>query len=143
MANNGKWLEQAVDKALKAFQAEKPSFYHRFYDTTSAGGFLPAQPGDYFWLLPNTPAILLEVKSTEKSAPLRSLIKPGQGGKHRLWHRSGHRSAFIYGDKVSGLLEWYWGEAVLSTGTGELAPGWRGELQHMRDMFYDISISTQ
>lgn len=113
MANNGKWLEKLIEKGLKDFQEAQPSFYHRFYDSAAAGSFLPTQPGDYLWLIPNFPAILLEVKSTEKSAPLKSLIKPAQFGKHRLWMRAGHLSAFIYGDSSTGALRWHWGRNLL------------------------------
>lgn len=113
MANNGKWLEKLVEKGLKEFQEAQPSFYHRFYDSAAAGGFLPTQPGDYLWLVPSSPAILLEVKSTEKSAPLKSLIKPAQVGKHKLWMRAGHLSAFIYGDSCTDILRWHWGSYVL------------------------------
>ncbi len=140
MANNGKWLEKKVQEALKEFQATRKSFFHRFPDSTSARGWLAAQPGDYLWLLPEVPAILLEVKSTEKSAPPRSLLDEGQCGKHRLWLRAGHTTAFIYGDRFSGELAWFRGiDIINSTKNMEALPLWNGEVEDVRQMLVRAS----
>lgn len=138
MANDGKWLEKKIQTALKDFQANRKSFFHRFPDSKAAGNWLPAQPGDYLWLLPEVPAILLEVKSTEKSAPLRSLLSDGQCGKHRLWLRSGHITAFVYGDSVKETLAWYSGYEVLAT-PKEVRPCWVGSISQVAEMLESVS----
>lgn len=138
MANDGKWLEKAVQEALKAFQTKTPSFFHRFPDSRAAATWLQAQPGDFLWLLPHTPAILIEVKSTDRSATLKSLLDPGQCGKHRLWQRSGHLTAFIYGDRATGVLRWYDGKTVMGTGN-PLVTLWDGELDGTAQMLKAIS----
>lgn len=127
MANDGKWLEKAVQDALKDLQSKTPSFFHRFPDSRAAASWLQAQPGDYLWLLPGIPAILVEVKSTDKSATLKSLLDPGQCGKHRLWQRAGHLTAFIYGDRAKGVLRWYDGRSVLGAGNTAVTL-WDGKL---------------
>lgn len=134
MANDGKWLEKKVQLALQSFQTHHRSFFHRFPDTKAAKSWLPVQPGDYLWLLPEVPAILLEVKSTEKSAPLHSLLSAGQMGKHRLWLRAGHVTAFIYGDSSEGVLAWYPGEELLTT-PKKANPSWCGSTDDVTEMF--------
>lgn len=138
MANDGKWLERMVQDALHDWQCERRSFFHRFPDSHDARGFLPAQPGDFLWLLPDRPAYLLEAKSTEKSATLKSLLDPGQCGKHRLWQRAGHQTAFIYGDRATGKLAWYRGEDVVKPPIK--APLWEGQLRNMADMVRFIAL---
>jgi hypothetical protein len=138
MANNGKWLEKKVQEALKEFQTTRKSFFHRFPDSTSARGKLTAQPGDYLWLLPDVPAILLEVKSTEKSASLRSLLDEGQCGKHRLWLRAGHITAFVYGDEAKNQLSWHQGQEVVNRAKGT-TPIWKGSLEEVKDMLDAVS----
>jgi hypothetical protein len=138
MANDGKWLEGKIQDALFKWQCERPSFYHRFYDTKSAGFYLPAQPGDFLWLLPERPAFLLEAKSTEKSATLKSLLDPGQCGKHRLWKRAGHQTAFIYGDLATDKLAWYRGEDVVRPPIKQ--PLWEGRIDNLTDMIRFIAL---
>jgi hypothetical protein len=138
MANDGKWLEKAVQDALKDLQSKTPSFFHRFPDSRAAASWLQAQPGDYLWLLPGIPAILVEVKSTDRSAPLKGLLDSGQCGKHRLWQRAGHLTAFIYGDRAKGVLRWYDGKSVLGTGS-TLAALWEGELDGTAQMLRAVA----
>jgi hypothetical protein len=134
MANDGKWLEKHIQEALYRWQCEHKSFFHRFYDSKSAGGYMPAQPGDFLWLLPEKPAILIEAKSTEKSASLKSLLDSGQCGKHRLWQRAGHVTAFIYADRAKNLLAWYRGEEVVRA-EGKKKPVWQGTTDDFDSMF--------
>lgn len=131
--NTGKWLEKHLQSALQEFQARRRSFFHRFPDSHAAGSWLPAQPGDYLWLLPGLPAILIEAKSTDKGAPLRSLLDPGQCGKHRLWQRAGHISCFIYAENVGGQLRWYEGQSVLED-PAKASPLWEGAIAEVREM---------
>lgn len=140
MANDGKWLEKKVQEALQDFQSKHRSFFHRFPDTKAAKSWLPVQPGDYLWLLPGVPAILLEVKSTEKSAALHSLLSAGQCGKHRLWLRAGHITAFIYGDSAERKLAWYSGDELLAE-PKQAKPVWDGSTDEVAQMFGHLSIA--
>lgn len=138
MRNDGKWLEKAIQKVLQEFMEESRSFFHRFPDSRTARALIPPQPGDYLWLLPNTSALLLEVKSTDESANLNSLLDRGQCGKHRLWHRAGHRSAFIYGDRAKDQLMWFDGYEVLNTSRLP-RPLWAGDTDKAKEMLSFIS----
>ena len=138
MANNGKWLEKLVQEALYRFQCERKSFFHRFADSHSAGTYLPAQPGDFLWLLPERPAYLLECKSTEKSAKLKTLLDAGQCGKHRLWQRAGHQTAFIYASHDNDHLAWYRGEDVVKPPVKD--PLWVGRLDDVDTMIRFIAL---
>lgn len=138
MANNGKWLEKLVQEALHRWQCERRSFFYRFYDSHSAGGYLPAQPGDFLWLLPGRPAYLLECKSTEKSAKLKTLLDAGQCGKHRLWQRAGHQTAFIYADQATDKLAWYRGEDVVKPPIKP--PIWEGRIDDVDTMIRFIAL---
>lgn len=118
MKNDGKALENAVREALKAHQETNQSFFYRFYDTTSArGNFLPESPGDFMWLLPEG-AVLVECKSTEKGADILTMIKGSKTSKaqiprHRIWHRTGHPSIYIWADLVTREVAIYDGVSVV------------------------------
>lgn len=105
--NDGKLFEGKVKNALQAFCNTYPAFYHRFPDTHAARGWLPAQPSDFLWAIP-TDVFLLECKSTDKGEPIWRLLDDGQLGKHRLWHRAGHPSLFLYADLHTKATE-VWG----------------------------------
>lgn len=128
--NDGTWLQDALQKALKAFCGSRPGFWHRFPDSKSSRTLINAQPGDYLWVLP-WGAVLIECKSTDRSSPLRSLLDPGQCGKHRLWHRAGQPSAFVYADSARGLLQWHDGKSALE---GDRLPEWAGSVGGIADM---------
>lgn len=140
--NDGVWLQDELAKALKAFCERTPACFHRFQDTKAARGFLPAQPGDYFWLVPGA-SVLIECKSTDRSAPLERLLEPGQCGKHRLWHRAGHPSAFVYGDRASGALRWHAGRSVLGPkGREAPVPMWEGRTGQCLEMLLHVATKV-
>lgn len=126
--NQGTYLQKELASALKDYQEEKPSFWYRFYDSKSAGRFLPKQPGDFFWLLPGVAAILIEAKSTTTGAPLQKLLEPGQCGKHRLWRRGGGLSVFVYYNEVDDLLMWCEGKDVLEGKQAGECYLWKGRM---------------
>lgn len=138
--NDGTRLQGILQQALQAFQERTPSFFHRFADTRSARAFLQVQPGDFLWLLPGLPAILIEAKSTEVGASLVSLMTSGQCGKHRLWHRARHTSAFVYADFSRDLLEWHDGKQALTHKSTALWVGDVSEahkmLSYMKDFYH-------
>ncbi len=134
--SDGTRLEGLLQTALKAHQARRASFIHRFADTKAARGYLPVQPGDFLWLLPGVPAVLIEAKSTTTGAPLRKLMSPGQTGKHRLWMRAGHLSAFVYSDLHHDTLVWYPGNRVIND--NRLDPLWEGQLSQMEEMLLSV-----
>ena len=132
MANDGKLLERKLQEGLQRFTEQRPSFFHRFYDTRSARGLLPAQPGDFFWLLPGIPAILIEAKSTEEGTPLRDLIDPAQVGKHRLWRRAGHLTYLVYLQLDKDELQWVPSDKVSEKTI--LPSVWSGSLDDIDEM---------
>jgi hypothetical protein len=104
--NSGEYLQTAVQAALKAFCEKNPAVWHRFYDTHSAGRFLPTQPGD-FLLISRGTAHLIECKSSDTGESLDRLARrsPEQIGKHKLWARAGAHTWYIYHNKTEDCLE--------------------------------------
>jgi hypothetical protein len=87
-----KKFENDVQKHFLERMETEPMIYHRFYDTASAQGFLPVQPGDHLVVYRGVP-ILIETKFSEKHESLRSCfsshVPDEQMGSHRLWTRAG------------------------------------------------------
>jgi hypothetical protein len=116
--NDGTPLQDKLAKALKTYSEYHPAYWHRFPDTKSAGGnYLQAQPGDYLLAAP-VGVILIECKSTVVGARVLTLAHHGTVGKnqiakHRLWHRAGQPSAYLWGDMVKEQIEWHWGFNVV------------------------------
>lgn len=134
--NDGRWLEQDLQDALHEYCAEKPGFWHRFPDTRAARNFIAAQPADFLWAVPGG-ALLVEAKSTVVSARLKELLDPNQIAKHRLWHRAGHESVFIYGDRALDVLEAWDGRSVVQmylTPRHLCAPFFMGNLKQYRNL---------
>jgi len=105
-----KWqdLEQAVQTTLATEQKRKPLVWHRFFDTKSAGNFMPNQPGDFYagylgkgWLI--------ECKFSGIHESLRqcfsSAMEAHQLASGRIWTRAEHRAIVIFYAKISGLVE--------------------------------------
>lgn len=112
--NDGTGLQVKIQSALKEREAGSPAFFHRFYDTKSAfAKVLPNQPGDFMMLVPGG-AVLIEAKSTEAGQTLKQLMDDAQVGKHRLWHRAGHPSLFVYEDIEARQVEIHNGTEVAS-----------------------------
>ena len=126
--NDGGYLQDELAKVMGHYTQYNPGFFHRFPDTKSAGGnFLKAQPGDYMLLLP-VQCLLIECKSTVAGAKLITLAHHGKVGKvqvakHRLWHRAGHRSLYLYGDLEKRRYEWHSGQMVVRKVTQPLVTG--------------------
>lgn len=117
--NDGTYLQDELAKALKAYCEYNEGYFYRFYDTRSARvNYLPAQPGDYLLNVPGI-SILIECKSTTVGASVVKMawnnkITKNQMAKHRLWHRSGHPSLYLWGDLTNKTFEWHLGETVVS-----------------------------
>lgn len=127
--NTGDKTQSLLAEALKTFCRHNPAFAHRFYDTKSArGAFIPGQAGDFFLLHPGQ-CLLLECKSTNIGESLITLAFHGPVGRkqiasHRLWHRAGHDSYYLYHDIRTGRMEWHNGKNVVK----KIAdPVWSGE----------------
>ena len=131
MKNDGKLLETKIQQALVTFTQHHPGFKHRFYDTKSAGNYLPAQPGDFFLLIPNR-CLLIEAKSTTVGASILKLAwaNKQQLAKHKLWHRAGHPSWYAHLDVKEKILSWYKGEDILKR---QAKPIWSGGLNQIED----------
>lgn len=119
MRNDGSFLQNKLQGALKEHCKTFPCYWFRFYDSKSARGFLPAQPGDFLWLLPGQ-AVLIECKSsTREKTTLVSLAHHGPVGKcqlakHKLWHRAGHPSIYLYYNIPEDRLAWHNGKDVIA-----------------------------
>lgn len=138
--NDGTVLQDKMQEALKTFQENKASFFYRFADTRTAATWLPVQPGDFLWLLPGVPAILIETKSTDTGATLKSLLDPAQCGKHRLWQRAGHLSAFVYADLASQRVEWHDGRKVVRENDTKnpICTGYLGDITKLLLKFEEV-----
>jgi hypothetical protein len=98
--NTGKDTEGIVRDSLLMMQEKKKAVFIRLYDTTSAGNFLPGQPGD-FVLHAGGRGCLLEVKSSIKYASLldttlRNVFSLEQIKGARLWSRSGAATLCVF-----------------------------------------------
>jgi hypothetical protein len=118
-----KKFEDAVAHELKCLSAKRPLVVHRFYDTRSAGSFLPNQPGD-FLVIRSGEAFLLELKSSAVHTSLRSClsetVSPQQIGHHKMWARAGAYCWFLFLG-ADGNLE-LWSSRVCITARGEGKP---------------------
>lgn len=116
----GDWFEGRVQSALEVMMRTGPTFYQRLYDTRSAGGFLPAQPGDFIGVTQGT-GWLLEVKASGKygsladGGALRSLVKDHQALGGYLMTRASGKSLFVFYGRHSRQLEVWDGAAVRET----------------------------
>lgn len=95
----GKRFEREVHTALKELEQTRSLLVHRFYDTYSAGDYLPAQPGDFLIIYKGIP-ILLELKGSCIHESLRacfsSAVTPNQIGSHILWNRAKASCWFLF-----------------------------------------------
>lgn len=117
--NDGTKIQDKLQEALKDYSQNNKGFYYRFYDTKSArGATLPAQPGDFFLLIPGQ-CLLIECKSSEVSTSVTTLAHKGPVGKrqiakHKLWNRAGHTSLYCYLDLKTGIVEWHSGTNIIN-----------------------------
>jgi hypothetical protein len=133
--NDGDYLQAKLYSALADYVRYQPGFKYRFYDTKSTrGSFLPAQPGDFFLLVPEA-CFLIECKSSVAGVSLLSMAFKGAVGKnqiakHRMWHRAGHPSLYLYLDLASNRIEWHTGVNVVNK---KNQPVWTGQLSDLSD----------
>ena len=99
-----KWkvFEDRTHEYLKKRAETSLLVVHRFYDTRSAGDFLPSQPGDFLVVYSGVP-ILLELKASDKHASLRACfsnnVSSGQLAQHRIWGRAKVATWFLFHGK--------------------------------------------
>jgi hypothetical protein len=113
----GKDFESDFQALLKSMHQRLRANYYRFYDTRSAGAYMPSQPADYFLGFQGV-MHFFELKSSEKHASLAnglsSLMDKDQAAHLRLWARAGAGVHVLFLNQVSGAVEWWNGLAVSS-----------------------------
>lgn len=113
----GKDFEADFQAVLKSMHQRLKCNYYRFYDTRSAGAFMPSQPADYFLGFQGV-MHFFELKSSEKfdnlGSGLSTLMDKDQAAHLRLWARAGAGTHVLFLDQVSGAVEWWNGLAVSS-----------------------------
>lgn len=101
-------LEKAVQEQLELMQRRTPSFWHRFYDTKSAGAFLPKQPSD-FLLIHNGRSFFIEAKFSEVHESLRqcfsNAVTDDQLAAARMVTRAKGTYVLLFYSGVSKLAE--------------------------------------
>lgn len=135
-----KQLWQRWQSAIGEAAQASPIFYHRFYDTRSAKGYLPAQPADHLLLL-NGHGILLEDKSTEVLNTAEACLVAGifdnrQLAKHRIWRmRGGSTYITVYYERTNKAE--LWDSAVIDKRNLE-----GGSLLHVEPLFVSEGAKT-
>ena len=132
----GAYFENKVGAALAKIKLETNQgvFFQRFYDTKSAGTFLPEQPADFLAAGP-TGAYLVECKASfwkeSLAACLSNAVSGGQAANAKLWCRSGpnQHSLFLFFCADAGKVEVWDGELVANT---FIKPGARLNREHAR-----------
>lgn len=115
----GSDFQSDLETVFKAFRAKYPMNYHRFYDTKSAGSFLPEQPGDHFVMWAGK-TFLIEAKlstvhrSLASPGALSSRMTNGQAMSQILWRRAGAYGVVIFKDHANGFVE-IWPGAYVGT----------------------------
>jgi hypothetical protein len=121
-AQLGSHLENRVKMALSALKKETNHglTFHRFYDTKSAGAFLPEMPADFLVGAPKG-AFLLEAKAsflkTSLASCLSNAVSGGQAAEAHLWCRSGpnQKSLFVFFCADTEEIEIWDGALVAAT----------------------------
>lgn len=97
----GSWFEGKITDALKAIKKDtnKRLYLHRFYDTKSAGSYLPEQPAD-FQVAASAGVWLVEAKASFKKPSLTSCLgnalKGHQATSMLLWGRVNKPSLILF-----------------------------------------------
>jgi len=110
----GKEFEEDIGSEFKKLMSITKTYFHRLYDSTSAGAFLPSQPGDFIVLYEGTPW-LIEAKSSTKFDSLAGkretlgLFDSAQIAKMRLWHRAGGKVGVLFKSHDTGTVELWHG----------------------------------
>lgn len=109
-----KQFEDDVQKYFKKRMEVDPIVYHRFYDTHSAGSFLPSQPADHLVQTPGH-TVLVETKYSEVHNSLRScfssMVDDTQIAHMRIWMRAGAVGLIAFKGKV-GIEVWEGGHCA-------------------------------
>lgn len=141
--NPERWeeLEDLIQGHLSLLQRKTPLMFQRFYDTKSAGSYIPTQPAD-FGILSDGNYFYLEAKFSGVSDSLKScfsVVSDNQLASARLAARAGGNYAILFFSKPAQLFE-IWPGLYCSE---QRSTGKRLELSH-RLVAYDIpsAIST-
>ena len=101
-------LEKEIEAFLKERQRRSNLFFHRFYDTRSAGNYLPSQPAD-FLAIHNGKTFFIEAKFSEVHDSLRATfanaVRAEQTASARLVKRAGGKYVFLFYSKNSQQFE--------------------------------------
>ena len=124
----GKDFEDQFRLLCKSITQRNLAAVHRLYDAHSAGGFMPEQPGDFFFLFDGA-LHLFELKSSDThqslTSGLSSLMDTGQAAQLRWWARAGAVTHVLFLSQRDGVIELWSGEhvaVVRSTYRGRLKP---------------------
>lgn len=111
----GKEFELDFQAVLKSLHQRCKANYYRFYDTHSAGAFMPKQPADYFLGFQGA-MHFLELKSSLEhqtlSSGLSDLMTKDQAASLRLWYRAGACVHVLFLSQADGAVEWWDGLLV-------------------------------
>ena len=111
----GKDFEETFRGLLKTLQQKYKSNYHRFYDTHSAGAYLPEQPAD-FLLGFDGGMHFIECKSSDTHQTLASglsdLLNKSQAANLRMWARAGACVHILFLSQRDGRVELWDGKVV-------------------------------
>jgi len=103
-----KKLEDATQEVLEGIQRKEKLTYERFYDTRSAGNYLPQQKSD-FHVCYEGRAVYIECKFSEKHESLRGCfsanVSPEQLASARLVNRAGGKYWFLFYSPLSYKFE--------------------------------------
>lgn len=110
-------FEEEFRLYLKHLMQKGPAIFHRFYDTKSAGAFMPEQPSDFLACFKGR-THLFELKSSDvhdsfgASRKSLDLLKENQAASLRLWARAGAKVHLLFWQQRSGLIELWDGVAA-------------------------------
>lgn len=146
MTPNWKKFENKVQRHFEQRAENERLVYHRFYDTASAVGFLPAQPGDHLVIWQGTP-ILIETKYSKRFASLSScfseMVGDGQIGSHRIWLRAGAQTLFAF--QGTDGYELWWGAHLAECRVAKKRLDKEGRLKQcgtLTDLLTNVVIQT-
>jgi hypothetical protein len=113
----GSAFQQDVEKLLRAMEPANRMRWFRFYDTKSAGSYLPSQPGDHLVLWQGRTFLIEEKLSTvhrslASTGALRDLMGNEQAAHQILWERSGAKGLVIFKDHANSFVELWPGAYV-------------------------------
>jgi len=134
----GKEFEELFRLFLKELMQKHPLASARFYDTHSAGTYLPDQPGDLIACFRGI-CHLFELKSSEVhgslTAGLSKLLANHQATHLKIWARAGASTHVLFWQQSTGVIELWDGEAVAHV---RHAPHMRLKAEGICDSFPDF-----